>query len=169
MSAEWEIEFEQASKITSSHIKEFMLHQTREKDLALFVQISKIEPPQGPMDIPFHIVVPSFIISEFRTAFEIGCLIFIPFFLVKNQCKALFACLAIIGAGYLPFFVWGQADPISVFTGLGIYMREWSINGFIFEFIHSMLSIFDSDQYILSKTICAGTFTVVWLFIFYKN
>jgi len=39
-------------------------------------------PPEGPDDIPLHIVVPSFIISEFRTAFEIGCLLFIPFLLL---------------------------------------------------------------------------------------
>lgn len=77
-----EIKFDQASQTASNHIKEFMLRQTREKDLALFVQISKIGPPQGPMDIPLHIVVPSFIISEFRTAFEIGCLLFIPFLLL---------------------------------------------------------------------------------------
>lgn len=77
-----EMEFDQASKIASNHIRQFMLRQTREKDLALFVKMSKIQPPKGPEDVPFHIVVPSFIISEFRTAFEIGCLLFIPFLLL---------------------------------------------------------------------------------------
>lgn len=96
-------------------------------------------------------------------------LIFIPFFLLKKQYKALFACLVVIGAGYLPFFVWGQPDPISVFAGLGTYMQKWSINGFIFELIYSLLSIFDGDPYILSKIICGSIFTVTWFFIFYKK
>jgi flagellar biosynthesis protein FliP len=63
-------------------IKEFMLRQTRTQDLTVFVQIAKIQPPSQPMALPMHIVTPAFIISEFRTAFEIGCLIFIPFLLV---------------------------------------------------------------------------------------
>jgi hypothetical protein len=96
-------------------------------------------------------------------------LILVPFFLIKNQYKAFFTCLAVIAAGYLPFLVWGQVDPISVFTGLGTYMREWSINGFIFELIHSLLSVFHRDPYILSKIICAGLFIMVWLFVFYMK
>jgi flagellar biosynthetic protein FliP len=70
------------ARIASNNIREFMLHQTRQADLALFVRISNIQPPQNITDIPLHIVVPAFIISEFRTAFEIGCLIFIPFLLL---------------------------------------------------------------------------------------
>ncbi len=77
-----DIEFEAASSIALDQLKEFMLRQTREADLSLFVKISKIQPPDGPMEIPMHVVVPSFIISEFRTAFEIGCLLFIPFLLL---------------------------------------------------------------------------------------
>jgi len=63
-------------------VKEFMLRQSRKSDLALFVQMAKVPPPQRPTDIGMHIVVPAFIISEFRTAFEIGCLLFIPFLLI---------------------------------------------------------------------------------------
>jgi len=63
-------------------IKEFMLRQSRKSDLALFVQMAKIPTPASPMDLDLHIVVPAFIISEFRTAFEIGCLLFVPFLLV---------------------------------------------------------------------------------------
>ena len=76
------IDFQTAGKKASDSIKEFMLRQSRETDLALFVQMAKIEPPNGPMDIGMHIVIPAFIISEFRTAFEIGCLLFIPFLLI---------------------------------------------------------------------------------------
>jgi len=44
--------------------------------------MAKIKPPASPMDIGLHIVIPAFIISEFRTAFEMGCLLFIPFLLI---------------------------------------------------------------------------------------
>jgi len=77
-----EIDFQTAGGKASDCIKEFMLRQVRETDLALFVQMAKAEPPASPMDIGMHIVIPAFIISEFRTAFEIGCLLFIPFLLV---------------------------------------------------------------------------------------
>jgi flagellar biosynthetic protein FliP len=77
-----EIDFQTAGGEAGSCIKEFMLRQSRETDLALFVQMARIEPPASPMDIGLHIVIPAFIISEFRTAFEIGCLLFIPFLVV---------------------------------------------------------------------------------------
>jgi len=77
-----EIDFATAGSRAGNCIKEFMLRQSREADLALFVQMASIEPPASPMDIDLHIVIPAFIISEFRTAFEIGCLLFIPFLLV---------------------------------------------------------------------------------------
>ena len=77
-----QIDLKTAAAKGSYCIKEFMLRQSRESDLALFVQMAKIEPPASPMDIGMHIVIPAFIISEFRTAFEIGCLLFIPFLLI---------------------------------------------------------------------------------------
>ena len=77
-----EISFQTAGARAGSCIKEFMLRQSREADLALFVQMAKIKPPGRAMDIGMHIVIPAFIISEFRTAFEMGCLLFIPFLLV---------------------------------------------------------------------------------------
>ncbi|MHC4571759.1 MAG: flagellar type III secretion system pore protein FliP [Planctomycetota bacterium] len=77
-----EVDFQKAGAKASDCIKEFMLRQVRETDLALFVQMANVEPPTSPMDIGMHVVIPAFIISEFRTAFEIGCLLFIPFLLV---------------------------------------------------------------------------------------
>ena len=77
-----EIDFQTAGTKAGNCIKEFMLRQIREADLALFVQMAKIEPPTSLMNIDMHIVIPAFIISEFRTAFEIGCLLFIPFLVV---------------------------------------------------------------------------------------
>jgi len=77
-----EIDFQTAGTRAGNCIKEFMLRQCREADLTLFVQMARIEPPTSLMDIDLHIVIPAFIISEFRTAFEIGCLLFIPFLLM---------------------------------------------------------------------------------------
>ena len=77
-----EINFNTAGTIASECIKEFMLRQCREDDVALFVQMAKMERPKNVMELGLHVVVPAFIISEFRTAFEIGCLLFIPFLLI---------------------------------------------------------------------------------------
>ncbi len=76
------IDFQTASARAGDCFKAFMLRQCREADLLLFVKMAKIEPPARPTDLNMHIVAPAFIISEFRTAFEIGCLLFIPFLLV---------------------------------------------------------------------------------------
>ena len=77
-----EIEFGTAAQKAGDCLKEFMLRQSRKADLTLFVQMAKVSAPATAMDIPMHIVIPAFIISEFRTAFEIGCLLFIPFLLI---------------------------------------------------------------------------------------
>ena len=63
-------------------LKKFMLRQVREKDLALFVQFSGIKPPTKPEDVPVYVVIPSFMISELKTAFQIGFLLFIPFIII---------------------------------------------------------------------------------------
>jgi flagellar biosynthesis protein FliP len=76
------ITVETASQKACDDLKEFMLRQTRQQDLSVFIQMAKIESPKTAMAIPIHIVTPAFIISEFRTSFEIGCLIFIPFLLI---------------------------------------------------------------------------------------
>jgi len=77
-----EIDVQTAGTRAGDCIKAFMLRQSREADLALFVNMARIERPASAMDIGLHMVIPAFIISEFRTAFEIGCLLFIPFLLV---------------------------------------------------------------------------------------
>jgi flagellar biosynthetic protein FliP len=63
-------------------IRKFMLSQTREKDLALFVSLSKLPRPKNANDIPTLTIIPAFMISELRTAFQIGFLIYIPFIVV---------------------------------------------------------------------------------------
>jgi flagellar biosynthesis protein FliP len=63
-------------------IRTFMLKQVREKDLELFVDLSKMGKPASPADLPIHVVIPAFILSELRIAFQIGFLIYIPFLIV---------------------------------------------------------------------------------------
>ncbi len=67
---------------TSKPFQAFMLKNVREKDLRLFADIAKIETMKTPEDTPLRILVPAFIISELKRAFEIGFLIFIPFLII---------------------------------------------------------------------------------------
>jgi len=63
-------------------LKGFMLKQTRQADLALFVKISRTPALQGPEDVPLRVLIPAFITSELKTAFQIGFAIFIPFLII---------------------------------------------------------------------------------------
>ena len=63
-------------------LREFMFRQTREKDLALFVDIAKTKRPKNMADISTTVLIPSFIISEVKTAFEIGLLLYVPFLII---------------------------------------------------------------------------------------
>jgi len=77
-----EIGYEEAFTKTALPFKSFMIRNTREKDLALFFRIRKMENPQTIADVPLSIIIPSFVISELKTAFEIGFLIFLPFLVI---------------------------------------------------------------------------------------
>jgi flagellar biosynthetic protein FliP len=72
---------EQALEEASKPIRTFMLRQTRPKDLELFVGLAKLE-PTSPEKLPLKVVIPGFIVSELRTAFQMGFLLFIPFVLI---------------------------------------------------------------------------------------
>lgn len=76
------IEQKQALQKAAEPLRGFMFKQTREKDLALFVSIAKIERPKDANDIPISVLIPSFIISEVKTAFQIGLLLYVPFLII---------------------------------------------------------------------------------------
>ena len=63
-------------------IRTFMLKQTREKDLALLVDVANLPRPKNIEDVPTHVLIPSFIISEIKTAFQIGFMLYIPFLII---------------------------------------------------------------------------------------
>lgn len=72
----------QAMDNGAAPLKEFMLKQTRESDLALYVKLSGNAALQGPEDVPLRVLVPAFITSELKTAFQISFAIFIPFLII---------------------------------------------------------------------------------------
>jgi len=76
------ITLEQAYEKGSQPLKAFMLRQTRESDLALFVKISNSEPLQSADQVPLKILVPAYVTSELKTAFQIGFVVFIPFLII---------------------------------------------------------------------------------------
>ncbi|MEO2076757.1 MAG: flagellar type III secretion system pore protein FliP [Bacillus sp. (in: firmicutes)] len=73
---------EQAFKTASQPIKEFMAKHTREKDLQLFLDYSKQKKPESLQDIPLHVLIPAYSISELKTAFQMGFMIFLPFLII---------------------------------------------------------------------------------------
>jgi flagellar biosynthetic protein FliP len=77
-----EIDQTQALDRGAQPLKQFMLKSTREKDLQLFVELAKEPKPAGPEDIPMKTVIPAFMISEIKTAFQIGFVIFLPFLVI---------------------------------------------------------------------------------------
>ena len=72
----------EAFKTAARPLRAFMIGQVREKDLALFVGISKIPRPASKADLPMRVLIPAFIISELKTAFQIGFLIYVPFLVI---------------------------------------------------------------------------------------
>ncbi len=76
------IGYEQAFERSARPFKDFMLQNTREKDLALFYRIRDLPNPKTIDDVPLTMIVPAFMISELKTAFEIGFLIYLPFLVI---------------------------------------------------------------------------------------
>jgi flagellar biosynthetic protein FliP len=71
-----------ALKRAEGPLRTFMFKQTRTEDLALFVKLGKLENPRTRADIPTYVLIPAFVISELKTAFQIGFLIFLPFLII---------------------------------------------------------------------------------------
>lgn len=76
------MELPQALEAGVKPFKEFMLRQTRQDDLALFIKLSNSVQPKGPEDVSLRVLVPAYVISELKTAFQIGFVVFIPFIII---------------------------------------------------------------------------------------
>jgi len=94
-----EITLEEAYEEASVPLKDFMAENTRQKDLALFMNYSNIDRPESIQDIPLTTLVPAFAISELKTAFQMGFMIFIPFLVID---MAVASVLMSMGMMMLP-------------------------------------------------------------------
>ncbi len=91
-----QITFVEALKKAEPSVKGFMLRQTRQKDLKLFLNLAKLKKVQTPQDLPLRVVVPAFAISELRTAFEIGFLIYLPFLIIDMVVSSVLLSLGMM-------------------------------------------------------------------------
>ncbi|MBB5192944.1 flagellar biosynthetic protein FliP [Silvimonas terrae] len=74
--------FNDALDKASVPLKDFMMKQTRQRDLAFFIDVSGSQKPNGPEDVSLRVLVPAFVTSELKTAFQIGFMVFIPFLII---------------------------------------------------------------------------------------
>ena len=77
-----QIDVTQALARGAPPLRAFMLKQTREADIALFVELGKVPRPATPADLPMRVVIPAFAISELKTGFQMGFFLFVPFLLI---------------------------------------------------------------------------------------
>lgn len=87
---------EQAFEAGLKPLRQFMAKQTREKDLALFVNMAKIPRPQRWEDVPTTVLIPAFMISELKTAFQIGCILYLPFLIIDFVISSIILSMGMI-------------------------------------------------------------------------
>jgi flagellar biosynthesis protein FliP len=80
--SEQKIGFEEAIDRGAAPLREFMLKQTRESDLTQFAKMARIQPTVAAAELPMRVVIPSFVVSELKTAFQAGFMVFIPFLVI---------------------------------------------------------------------------------------
>ena len=93
---EKKIELNDALEKAKIPMKKFMLAETRKEDLAIFFNIAKIEKPNGPDDIPLRVLIPSFMISELKTAFQIGFMIYLPFLVIDMVISSILMAMGMM-------------------------------------------------------------------------
>lgn len=103
----------QALEAASKPIREFMLKNVREADLALFVNVAKLPQPRTPDDLPMRVIIPAFMISELKTAFQIGFVLFLPFLVIDMVVSSI---LLSIGMLQLPPIVISTPFKILLFV-----------------------------------------------------
>jgi flagellar biosynthesis protein FliP len=94
--AEEKISFNVAVERASVPLKKFMIKQTRQKDLAFFIEISNSPKPNGPEDISLKTLVPAFVTSELKTAFQISFIVFIPFLVIDMVVASVLMALGMM-------------------------------------------------------------------------
>ena len=115
-----QINQEQAFEQAAAPLRQFMFHQTRDSDLALFVQMAKIEKPKTRADVPTMVLIPAFIISELKTAFQIGFILYLPFLVIDMVTASV---LMAMGMMMLPPVVISLPFKIMLF----VLVDGWSL------------------------------------------
>lgn len=87
---------DQALNEIAKPVRKFMLAETRETDLALFMNMAKLAKPKNAEEIPMSVLIPSFMISELKTAFQIGFLIYIPFLIIDMVVSAVLMAMGMM-------------------------------------------------------------------------
>ncbi|PAF47708.1 flagellar biosynthetic protein FliP [Helicobacter sp. 12S02232-10] len=90
------ISYDVAFEKTIAPFKEFMMKNTREKDLALFFRIRNLPNPQNIEDVPLSVLVPAFMISELKTAFQIGFLLYLPFLVIDMVVSSILMAMGMM-------------------------------------------------------------------------
>ncbi|HHI68522.1 MAG TPA: flagellar biosynthesis protein FliP [Planctomycetes bacterium] len=80
--SEGKMGFFEAAQVAGKDLSRFLLRQTHEEDLQLVYEISHAKPPATAEDVPFHLLVPAFVLSELKTAFQMGFLLYLPFLVI---------------------------------------------------------------------------------------
>jgi len=101
----------EAIERSAGPMREFMLRYTREKDLALFVEMSREPRPAKPDDLPMRVVIPAYVISELKTGFQIGAVLFLPFLVIDMVVAAITTSIGMF-----------QLPPVVISTPLKILL-----------------------------------------------
>ncbi|MBL7556743.1 MAG: flagellar type III secretion system pore protein FliP [Bdellovibrionaceae bacterium] len=111
---------DQAITETLAPLRRFMFTQTRDQDLGLFVKLAKIEKPKTRADVPTLVLIPAFVLSELKTAFQIGFIIFLPFLVIDIVASSV---LMAMGMMMLPPVVVSMPLKIMLF----VLVDGWSL------------------------------------------
>jgi flagellar biosynthetic protein FliP len=83
------MDWRDAAAIATTRMNQFMLAQTREDDVALILELSQTPRPATALETPFHVTVPAFVLSEIKTAFQMGFVLFLPFVVIDLVISAI--------------------------------------------------------------------------------
>jgi flagellar biosynthesis protein FliP len=86
----------QAAELATVPLKTFMLRQTRQSDLAVFYEATQTPLPNRPEDVPMHIAIPAFVVSELTTAFQMGVMVLLPFLVVDIAIASLLMSMGMV-------------------------------------------------------------------------
>ncbi|MCX9165366.1 flagellar type III secretion system pore protein FliP [Escherichia coli] len=145
--SEEKISMQEALEKGAQPLREFMLRQTREADLGLFARLANTGPLQGPEAVPMRILLPAYVTSELKTAFQIGFTIFIPFLIIDLVIASVLMALGMMMGTEAMKVALALAAPlllVALVTGLiiSILQAATQINEMTLSFIPKIIAVF---------------------------